>query len=163
MSLYDTSEQNASKEQALLALARNRKNRVNHTSSFVVETLVLLIFLAISFTVISSSFAKAHSIGEEANETTVAIILATTGASNGAEAFESDPTGSSDTLTYYMAEGSSFDSVDSLRSGAYAVHRTIEAEQRTGGTLYYATIEVSHNGDSVYKLTSRKYVSDGRG
>lgn len=137
-------------------------NRVVHSSAFVVETVVLLAFLAISLTVITSMFAKAHTIGQEADETTAAIILATTGSANGAEAFAADPTGKEDTILYYTVEDGSFSPVESYVSGNYAVRRTIEPKKTEGGVLYKANIEVSHMGKPVYTLTTSSYVSDGR-
>ena len=141
----------------------NRSYRSNHASAFIVETILLLVFVTLSMTTLTSLFAKSHSIGSTANETTAAIILATTGASNGAEDFSADPTGEAQSLTYYEESGEHFIETTSYKSGDYTVRRDITEEARDGGTMYTANIEVSRYNKVVYKLTTKKYLSEGRG
>ena len=78
-----------------------------HGAAFIVEALVLLVFLIASLAVIMQVIAGAHERSIEADRLSNAIILA----SNDAEAFAADPTReestSSSTASWYNPRGRS--------------------------------------------------------
>lgn len=81
-----------------------------HGAAFIVEALVLLVFLIASLAVIMQVIAGAHERSIEADRLSNAIILA----SNDAEAFAADPTSgnteestSSSTASWYNPRGRS--------------------------------------------------------
>lgn len=111
-----------------------------HGAAFVVEALLLLVFLAFALAVFMQLFGAAHSRGIEERQLTQAVLLA----SNDAEVFASNP-----------QAGSS-----ATRFDAYAVDREVTTERSQSGTLYRATIVVTYDGQDVYELESARYVSD---
>lgn len=112
-----------------------------HGAAFVVEALLLLVFLAFALAVFMQLFGAAHSRGTEERQLTQAVLLA----SNDAEAFAADPQSGT--------ESTAFD--------AYVVEREVKAERSQSGTLYRALISVAYDGQPIYELESARYVSDG--
>lgn len=112
-----------------------------HGAAFVVEALLLLVFLAFALAVFMQLFGAAHSRGTEERQLTQAVLLA----ANDAEAFAAAPQAGTETTTL----------------DAYVVEREVRAERSQSGTLYRATITVTCDDKTVYELESASYVSDG--
>lgn len=72
-----------------------------HGAAFIVEALVLLVFLIASLAVIMQVIAGAHERSIEADRLSNAIILA----SNDAEAFAADPTSGNTGGEYVLVDG----------------------------------------------------------
>ena len=76
-----------------------------HGAAFIVEALVLLVFLIASLAVIMQVIAGAHERSIEADRLSNAIILA----SNDAEAFAADPTSGNTGGEYVLVDGQAQD------------------------------------------------------
>ncbi|WP_080799635.1 hypothetical protein [Arabiibacter massiliensis] len=131
----------AKPRESLLA-ARRRADTAWHGTAFVVEALVLLLFLAFALAMFMQLFGAAHARGVEERALTQAVLLAT----NSAEEFAAAPAEGAQT-----AEGE-----DGL-----VVEREVTGEKMAGGTLYEAIITVRRDGDEVYRLETSRYASDG--
>ena len=99
------------------------------SAAFLVEALVLLVFLAAAAAVFVQLFSKAAVQATESVELSQAVAIA----SNTAERFAADPSS--------VAE---FETVDDL-----IVKCTTRVEERPSGNLYHATISVFRNDDSI--------------
>lgn len=131
-----------------------------HGTAFVLETIVLLFFIAVSMAVVCSLFAKAFDIDQEADTLARAVILATTGAENGAETFVANPDDANcPTTMTYSFDGEHFAPQDTYVSGMYTVKRTVAADKTAAGTLYRARIDVGRYNENVYSLTVACYKS----
>ena len=142
-----------------LLAARRGSDTTWHGTAFVVEALVLLVFLAFALAVFMQLFGAAHNRGVEERQLTQAVLLA----SNAAEEFAAAPlAGTSseafggDGGTLGSETGTGADAED-----AYIVSREVLPERTEGGTLYRANITVSCGGEAVYELETSRYVSDG--
>lgn len=133
-------------------LFRSRDPRQTHSRSniaFIIEMLVLLVFVAGCLAVLIQMFSFAHHQGQENAKTVKAIHLA----SNAAECFSADPTAA--------PEREVFDDM--------VVFTTVKSESRSAGTLYIATIEVYSADDRdaqagsrpFYGLETARYVKAG--
>lgn len=111
-----------------------------HGAAFIVEALLLLVFLAFALAVFMQLFGAAHSRGTEERQLTQAVLLA----ANDAEAFAAAPQAGTVTTTF----------------DAYLVEREVSTERSQSGTLYRASITVTCEGQPVYELESARYVSD---
>lgn len=131
-----------------------------HGTAFVLETVVLLLFIAVSMAVVCSLFARAFEIDQEADTLARAVTLATTGAENGAETFVANPDDANcPTTMTYSFDGESFTPQSTYVSGLYTVKRTVAADKTAAGTLYRARIDVGRYNDNVYSLTVACYKS----
>lgn len=131
----------AKKRFGTLLESRHGVSATWHGAAFVMEALLLLVFLAFALAVFMQLFGVAHSRGTEERQLTQAVLLA----SNDAEAFAAAPQAGTVATTF----------------DAYAVEREVSTERSQGGTLYRAIITVTCEGRSVYELESARYVSDG--
>lgn len=111
--------------------------------AFLIEALVVLAFLMTSLAVFVRLFSGAQVEGLRANELSQAVLAA----SVGAERFAADPT-----------QVQEFTTEDGL-SVSYEVKETPHGT----GTLYNATVVVSHDGAQVYTLETARYVSAAEG
>lgn len=125
-----------------------------HGMAFIMEALVLLVFLVISIALLMQLFTMAKSHDENASALTASVILA----SNEAERFAVDPL--SETTGYYALDGEMIVEVDADHEGAFKVQRAVESQSAPAGTLYYATITVEQHSASIYESTSARYVPD---
>ena len=108
-------------------------------AAFVVEALLMLVFLVASLAVLMQLFFGAVRRGTQATMLQQAVTIA----QNEAERFSADPT-----------------SVDaSSQENGYDVSCSVTPEETDGGTLYRATITVSKDGAKVYDLPTARYVS----
>lgn len=138
-----------------------RSDSTWHGTALILEAVLLLLFVTISLGVVVSMLSQSYSLGSRANQTTYAVALASTQARNGAEAFAAHPTKVPKT-TYYQVEDGVFQEADQYLSGTYVVSCSVSPEEREGGTLYRAVIEVRRYNATVYTLSTAAYVSKGR-
>lgn len=117
-----------------------RERRSWHGAAFIVEALVLMVFLIASVTVTVQVMSASHEHGAKAAELSTAIVLA----SNAAEAFAADPASGDLTVT----------------QDDYTLTRSVEREAQDAGTLYRAHIAVAHGSETIYELDTARYVSD---
>ena len=113
-----------------------------HGAAFVLEAILLLLFLLISMAVFMSLFGHSDFIGQRTDELSRAVGLA----QNTAEQFASDPSGMPESMT-----------VDD----EYEITCDVTPETTDAGTLYQAEIMVSKDGSAVYMLNTARYVSGG--
>ena len=133
-----------------------------HGAAFIVEALVLLVFLIASLAVIMQVIAGAHERSIEADRLSNAIILA----SNDAEAFAADPTSGNTGGEYVLVDGQLVQPegpIDVLDKSVYDLTRIVEAQSQPGGTLYTAHIYVSCGGEATYQIDTARYVSNEGG
>ncbi len=154
-------------ESALAAKAlksRVRPRATWHGTAFVLEAVVLLLFIAISMAVVCTLFAKSFEIDQQAQQLTRALTLATTGAQNGAETFAANPDDESCPATMtYSFDGESFTPQETYVSGMYTVKRTVTADATNAGVLYQAHIEVGRYNKSICTLNVSCYKSTSGG
>ncbi|WP_101721171.1 type IV pilus modification PilV family protein [Eggerthella timonensis] len=137
-----------------LLTGRRGSDTTWHGTAFVVEALVLLVFLAFALATFMQLFGAAHARGVEERVLTQAVSLA----SNNAERFAAAPESGSMTETF-DAEGARANGSEGGED-AYLVSRDVASERSAAGTLYRATINVEHDGDVVYTIDTARYVSD---
>lgn len=146
-----------------LDLSRLRRSSVHdrrpwHGAAFIVESLVLLVFLMASLAVLMQVMGNAHERGIEADKLSNAIILA----SNDAETFAADPTTGDRTAQFSLVDGELVEltgAEDAASGERYEVERTVQQHAEKAGTLYEAHIEVSSGGNAVYEVNTSRYVS----
>lgn len=146
-----------------LDLSRLRRSSVHdrrpwHGAAFIVESLVLLVFLMASLAVLMQVMGNAHERGIEADKLSNAIILA----SNDAETFAADPTTGDRTAQFSLVDGELVEltgAEDAAGAERYEVERTVQQHAEKAGTLYEAHIEVSSGGNAVYEVNTSRYVS----
>lgn len=146
-----------------LDLSRLRRSSVHdrrpwHGAAFIVESLVLLVFLMASLAVLMQVMGNAHERGIEADKLSNAIILA----SNDAETFAADPTTGDRTAQFSLVDGELVEltgAEDAASAERYEVERTVQQHAEQAGTLYEAHIEVSSGGNAVYEVNTSRYVS----
>ena len=134
-----------------------------HVTAFVMESVLMLLFMVFSLAVVVFMLNQAHTMGAEADELSYGIALATTQAQNGAEAFAADPTEKVPEATYYTVQDGVFTEQDDFTVDAYTVRRAVEKSASGAGTLYKARISVERYGEEVYTLTTARYVAKDRG
>lgn len=126
------------------------KSRSSWTGvAFIVESMLLLVFLIGSFAVFTQMFAKAIYQADESRTITAAV----TAASNSAERFAANPA---------SADASSQDIVDGM-----VVVRQVTTQKRDHGTFYTADIMVyadaasyaSGQAEPLYTIRTARYVS----
>ncbi len=111
-----------------------------HSMAFLVESMILLVFLAASLAVFIQLFSKSAAWATSAEKLSSAIAAA----GNGAERFAANPENT---------EESAYD-------GDLRVVTSVEAEKQTGGTLYHATVEVYDDSTLLYTIQTARYVSE---
>ena len=137
------------------ANAQNRRSW--HGGAFIVESLVLLVFLMAALAVAIQLMGEAHQHGADADRLSSAIILA----SNDAEAFAANPTPDDAASSFAAVDGDLVEAteVDAPADGnVYEVSRTVDARDEAAGTLYEARITVTCDGETVYELATSRYV-----
>ncbi|MDO4890248.1 MAG: hypothetical protein Q3963_02710 [Coriobacteriaceae bacterium] len=111
------------------------------SAAFIVESLLLLVFLVGSLAVFTQMFAASAEQANEAGRLSAAVAMA----GNTAERFAADPA----SIAPEEHEGD-------LRVVSDVTH-----EESAGGTLYHATISVygANDAEPVYTVTTSRYVS----
>lgn len=127
------------------AKARRRPTQKAATSwssvAFIVESMLLLVFLVGSLAVLTQLFAASLNTSVQSRTQDAATIAAT----SIAEHFSADPEGVQETT----------------QLGDLIVKCQVEPEQHTSGTLYRAVISVfdGTTGEAVYQIKTARYVS----
>lgn len=125
--------------------ARSRLRSPWSSVAFIVESILLLLFLVASLAVLTKVFSASLTRGVESRTLDAATIAAT----SIAEHFAADPTSVQ----------------ESAKLGDLLVRCDVTDDERRAGTLYHADIAVydfseAGNGEVVYKLSTSRYVSD---
>ena len=149
--------------EAKRALALDRQNQRTHglqaNRAFVIESLLLLLFLAFGLALILRVFAAADASGRAAHAKSTALFLA----SNAAEVFASNPLQEPATQ-YFDIDGKEVDQQSAEASFEVAVETTPRSTD--AGTFYDATVTVlplkPSAGDEPYALQTARYVSNAR-
>jgi len=124
-------------------LELQNQRRMHRTSgfkngAFIIEALILLIFLVLSIAVFTQLFAWSASQSTKSYDLQQAVLAAT----NTAEEFANDPTG-----------------VDELTTeGDLDVVCDVTPSDMPNGTLYSAHITVDKDGEELYSLDTKRYV-----
>ena len=113
--------------------------------AFMVESILLLVFLAASIAVLTSLFSTSLSSSIESRTQDAAVIAASTIA----ERFAADPAGVE----------------PEIQIGDLSVTTAVTSVRRTGGTMYHASIAVydasgSGGDEPVYTLVTSSYRSE---
>lgn len=108
--------------------------------AFILESLLLLLFVSASLAVLMSLFVQANLLGEENVHRSEAIVVA----SNVAELFAQDPTSVAPTF----------------EQGGYHVTCETHSESTEAGTFTLAHIGVSLDDNLLYELSTGAYQSD---
>lgn len=131
-----------------------------HGTAFVVEALVLLVFLAFTLAVFMQLFGAAHNRGLEERQLTQAVLLA----SNAAEEFAAAPLAGTSSETF-DSNGNALDASAETGAGeaanAYVVLCEVVPVHMEGGALLRASITVSCDDETIYALETSRYVSNG--
>lgn len=137
-----------------------RKNLTNrrtwHGSAFIMEALALLFFMVACMAVLLMLLSTAFQRTDLAEQTGNAVILAT----NEAETFAAHPT-RVDAVTYYELVDGQLVKVESETESCYVVKNNVLPTSSSAGTMYEDDIEVLRNGETVYEITTSRYMSDG--
>ncbi len=141
-------------------LARVKQTRSSAFSgaAFVIEALILLVFLAACLALFMSMFGTANEIGVENTRQEQAITLA----ANEAELFAADPTGSFGAHEVSVATGLAGRTATSAspETEIFTVRCDVTPEAMAAGTLYRALITITFEGETLYSLQTAHYVSD---
>lgn len=113
-----------------------------HGIAFIMEALVLLLFIALCLAIFMRLFGDAEVIGEESSRLETAVVLA----EDAAESFAADPESIGEGLT--------------LHQKAYVVECSSTSRQGRAGKLYTCDIVVSYKGEELYTLQTSRYVSE---
>ena len=122
---------------------RERRTRPSWSgAAFIIEAMLLLVFLIGSLAVFTQLFATAAERGAHSGTLTSAVMAA----ENAAERFAADPA--------HMDE--------QLQAGELRVICDITSEKLAGGTLYHANIAVLAEGfaEPVYEIATSSYESE---
>lgn len=144
-------------------IASNRQRQRTHglqaNRAFVVESLLLLLFLAFALALILRMFAAADMTAREAHAKNMAVHLA----SNTAEVFAARPL-EAPSETFYDSEGNAVD--QGSDQAVFKVTLGVDKHTTDAGTFYDATITVDplsrKAGIESYELKTARYVSDAR-
>lgn len=126
-----------------------------HGSAFILEALVLLVFVMAFTVILMQLFVGSRTGGNDADLLSSAVVLAT----NDAESFAAEPD-KTVAARYYTADDGTLEETGSPSDETLSVTRAISKEDRAGGTLYRADIAVSQGGEVLYELSTAQYVSD---
>lgn len=118
-----------------------QERRVWPGAAFIVEALLLLVFLAGSLAVLMQLNADAHEAGQES----AALLEAITLASNAAEEFAADPAAAA--LGPASSVGDGIADPNLVWADGLVLVREVNPEEREAGVLYHATITVWNERD----------------
>lgn len=125
-----------------------------HGMAFIMEALVLLVFLVVSVAILMQLFGAVRTHNEKASVLSTSILLA----SNEAERFTIDPV--SDTTQYYTLADGFFTEAEEETEGTLKVNRTVRPARTDAGIIYYATITVEQHDLIIYEIDSACYSAD---
>lgn len=124
-----------------------------HGMAFIMEALVLMVFLVISTAILLQVFESSRAHNNEASSLSYAAVLA----SNDAELFHVSPI--SDNEAYFDLKDGVLTPTEEPSDKTYILTRTVRPQQEANGVLYYADIKVEQSGEVLYELNSARYVS----
>lgn len=141
-------------------------------TAFIIESLLLLIFVTASIAVVVQLLGGGYAQGIKADKLSTAVSIA----SNEAERFTAEPALKSREILYIETENGiekvaikkSLDEEDFEYNGVkisaddpnvYILTRKITTDTLTSGKLYNASLTVNCQGDEVYSLDTAKYIS----
>lgn len=127
--------------------------------AFIIEALVLLVFLAASVAIILQLFVAAGNMSREAHLLSMSEHLAV----NAAEVFGANPEDSAGTV-YYTNTG---ELLPGRATATFAVETSVFPRATETGTLYEAQIKVTSfrnqsSSDVTYTLTTMRYLSNNQ-
>lgn len=142
-------------------------------SAFIIESLLLLIFVTASIAVVVQLLGDGYSQGVKAEKLSAAIYIA----SNEAERFTANPESKS-TETIYVNTDNGVQKVSSKKKSksddlefdgkkistddpdVFVMKRKITSKSLDAGKIYNASIVVNCQGKEIYSIDTSKYVSD---
>lgn len=138
--------------------------------AFIIESLVLLVFISVSIALLVQMFAAAGINGAQAHRLTMSSRLS----SDAAEAFCANPhvnawtahydaDGNQLDLVYRNADGNTVGGVFDDADVAWTVVTDGTADMQAGGMLYHAHITVTAKDGTAYDLDTERYVSASAG
>lgn len=127
--------------------SRNKRRSNWSSTAFLVESLVLLLFLIACLAVFTQMFAHSWQASSDASRLSAACVVA----QNAAEDFEANPQG---------VQNGAFD-VNDADGASFYVNRTVESEATAVGTMYTVHIAVSDDTGEVYSLEAQRYMEGG--
>lgn len=119
-------------------------------TAFMIEVLVLLLFLVASLAVLTQAFAYSVNEAKQADR----ITQATTLAQNAAEEFSANPQA--------VAAGQPVGQNDAQGTDNFTVSCTVSNELQATGTFYTAHISVSDGEGEAYALDAARFVEGVR-
>lgn len=126
-------------------------------SAFILESLLLIVFFIASFAIILMLLSTSYAKGQQAEEITNAVMLA----SQDAETFALDPTSTPEPKHYAMGSSGEMNEKSSYDpSVVYTVVRNVSTEETGAGILYKAHITVNYGSKEVYAIDTAKYVAN---
>ena len=135
-----------------VAERRKGTDQRNASRAFIIESLVLLVFIAVSVALLMQLFTSAMSQEQQAHRLNDSTILA----QNTAEAFAANPQNVS-RVAYYDANATRVSAED---SSGYTVITNVTGEDTSAGTLYKADITVLQASTQTYDLSTQRYFSN---
>ena len=123
-------------------------------AAFVVEALILLVFLAGCLAVFMQLFGDANETWRQNVQLEEAVELA----SNRAERFAADPLAGMGE----PGEGGAYASADETDDGLTVICEVVP-EPLSAGVLYRASIAVTADGEEVFSLATARYVAGAAG
>lgn len=144
-------------------------------TAFIIESLLLLIFVTASIAIVVQLLGFGYSQGMQADKLSNAVYIA----SNEAERFTADPDIKSRQIVYLQTQNGleriateKFSNEKPIEyegkkislddSGVYVLKRKITKENFSSGKLYNASIVVDCQGNEVYSLDVAKYMPNPR-
>lgn len=143
-----------------------------HSRAFIVEALMLLMFMMASLAILTSLMVSSYETGAKASDLSYAVLMA----SNDAESFAADPASyakAAKTESSAESEAANPTAAADVSAGAaegseaaleanddFQLNRNVEQHKQEAGVLYEAHITVSHDGEVVYELDTSRYVSN---
>ena len=131
--------------------------RVRHTwhgRAFILEILVVMIFVIVSIAVLAQIFALAKHENDDSTSLSYAVIIAT----NEAELFAANPTDNS--VRYYQITNNALEETGNPDTDSFSVLKNTRTIRTEAGILYETNLEIVRHNQTIYSLTSARYVSD---
>lgn len=128
--------------------------RTWHGRAFILEILVIMLFIIVSIAVLAQIFALAKQENDDATSLSYAVIIA----ANEAEFFASNPTDNS--VRNYQITNEALETTESPAADSFSVLKNTNSVRTPAGTLYETNLEVVRHNQIIYSIASARYVSD---
>lgn len=142
--------------QSLQARKFPHTRRMNR--AFIVEALVLLVFIAASIALLIQLFVAAGMQSVQAHDLSMSTRLA----ADAAETFSASPTAGTATARF-DADGNELSADASDSAAAWTVTTNVTSAKQSTGVLYKADITVAAKDGSTYDVATERYVSGKTG